>query len=55
MVRLRKILDASSQRMIRILETFTIHDDWITLSDLSSAIGASERTVADDISNLQKR
>ncbi|HAB61637.1 MAG TPA: hypothetical protein DCE48_13255, partial [Lachnospiraceae bacterium] len=52
---MRKLLDASSQRMIRILETFAIHEEWITLSDLSSAIGASERTVADDISNLQQR
>ena len=52
---MRKLLDASSQRMIRILETFAIHEEWITLSDLSSAIGASERTVAEDISNLQQR
>lgn len=52
---MRKLLDASSQRMIRILETFAIHEEWITLFDLSSAIGASERTVADDIANLQQR
>lgn len=52
---MRNLLDASSQRMIKILETLTIHTGWITLSDLASAIVASERTVAQDISNLKKR
>lgn len=52
---MRNLLDASSQRMIKILETLTIHTGWITLSDLALAIVASERTVAQDISNLKKR
>lgn len=52
---MRKLLDASAQRMIKILETFVIHNGWITFSELSSIIGASERTIAYDISNLQKR
>lgn len=51
---MRNLLDAPSQRMINILETLTIHNDWITLSDLSSIVAASERTVAKDISALQK-
>ncbi len=55
MVKLRKLLDASSQRIIKILETFVTYDGWITLSKLSESVGASERTIADDISNLQKR
>lgn len=41
--------------MIKILETLAIHNSWITLSDLALMIGASERTVAQDISNLRKR
>ncbi|WP_455715929.1 helix-turn-helix domain-containing protein [Anaerosporobacter sp.] len=52
---MRKLLDASSQRLIKILETFTLHNGWITLSKLSSLVGASERTLAEDVSNLQKR
>ncbi len=52
---MRNLLDASSQRMIKILETLAIHNGWITLSDLASTIAASERTVAQDISNLKKR
>lgn len=52
---MRNLLDAPSQRMITILETLTIHGGWITLSELSSLVTASERTVATDVSNLQKK
>lgn len=52
---MRELLDASAQRMIKILENFAIHNEWTTISELSVVIGASERTIADDISNLQKR
>jgi hypothetical protein len=51
---LRKLLDASSQRMIKILEILLSHQGWTTLSYLSGAIKSSERTVASDISELKK-
>ncbi len=51
---MRKLLDASSQRMIKILEILIAHEGWTTLSYLSDAIKSSERTVAGDISELKK-
>ena len=52
---MRDLLDASSQRMIKILETLSVHKEWTTFADLSSVVNASERTVAEDISKLRKR
>ena len=52
---MRALLDASSQRIIKILEIMAVHEGWITLSDLSAALEASERTVAGDLSMLKKQ
>ncbi len=52
---MHEILDASSQRIIRILEVLSVNEGWITVADLSSAVKASERTIAEDISRLRKR
>lgn len=52
---MRGLLDASSQRIIKILELFSAHEGWITLSDLSLQVGASERTVAQDLASLKKQ
>lgn len=52
---MRELLDASSQRIIKILEVLAGHEGWITLSDLASAVDASERTIAGDISTLKKQ
>ncbi|HHY28172.1 MAG TPA: hypothetical protein GX523_15770 [Desulfitobacterium dehalogenans] len=51
---LRELLNASSQRMINILEALSVHEGWTTFADLSAATQASERTVAEDISYLRK-
>lgn len=53
-VGVRELLDVSSQRIIRILEVLAIQEGWITLSELSSAVDASERTIAEDISALKR-
>jgi hypothetical protein len=53
-VGLRELLDASSQRMIKILETLSVHEGWTTFADLSSMAEASERTISEDISKLRK-
>lgn len=52
---MRGLLDASSQRIIVILETLAASGGWTTFSDLASAANASVRTVAEDISKLRKR
>jgi hypothetical protein len=54
-VSLRAILDASSQRIIRILEVLSAHEEWMTFADLSSIIKTSGRTIAEDISKIRKR
>jgi len=52
---LRELLDASTQRLIRMLETLSSQDDWMTIPDLSAVVGASERTVAEDVDRMSKR
>lgn len=52
---MRELLDIPSQRIIKILETLAVHEGWTTLPDLSSAVNASERTIAKDISRLRKQ
>lgn len=52
---MRELLDNSSQRMIRILEILLEHEGWTTFANLSSAVGASERTIAKDISLLKEQ
>lgn len=52
---MRELLDASSQRIIKILEVLSAHKGWTTLSDLSLAVKSSERTIAEDLSRLKKQ
>lgn len=52
---MREILDASTQRFIKILEVLSVNEEWITFADLSTLVKASGRTVAEDISKLRKR
>ncbi|MEM5796166.1 MAG: helix-turn-helix domain-containing protein [Bacillota bacterium] len=52
---MRELLDDSAQRTIQILELLSAQEGWTTFADLSAAIGASERTVAEDVSKLRKR
>lgn len=51
---MRELLSPSSQRMIDILEALSAHPGWTTFADLSAAVQASERTVAEDIAYLKK-
>lgn len=51
---MRKLLEASSQRIIKILETLYLRDGWTTLSDLARSVGASERTVAADVAQIRR-
>lgn len=50
---MRELLDASSQRMIKILEILLEREDWTTFACLASMVEASERTIANDISLLK--
>lgn len=52
---MRKLLDMSSQRIIKILDTVFINNHWITISELSKIIGASKRTVSEDIHIIKTR
>ncbi|MCI1955628.1 MAG: helix-turn-helix domain-containing protein [Oscillospiraceae bacterium] len=52
---LRNLLDPSSQRMMKILETLVASGGWVTAAELSEKAGASERTVAEDLAALKKR
>lgn len=52
---MRELLEASSQRIIKILETLSIRDGWTTFADLAKAVRASERTVAEDVAKTKKR
>ncbi|WMI80006.1 helix-turn-helix domain-containing protein [Anaerotignum sp. MB30-C6] len=50
---MREMLDASSQRIIKILEILLEHEKWITFAELSFFVEASERTIANDIAVLK--
>lgn len=52
---MRALLDTSSQRVIKILEILLFHEGWMSLAELSEQVGASERSVSQDISSLQQR
>ncbi len=52
---MRNLLDLSTQRLIRLLEALASQEDWMTTGELSSLIGASERTISEDIDVLSKR
>lgn len=52
---MRNLLDLSTQRLIRLLEVLASQEDWMTIGDLSSVVGASERTITEDIDVLNKR
>lgn len=52
---MRNLLSAASQRMMGILETLVTQENWITISELAAHIGASERTVAADLTLIKKQ
>lgn len=52
---MRELLEAPSQRIIRILEYLSSQEDWTTMSALSQAAEASERTISQDIAIMQRR
>ena len=52
---MRELLDASSQRIIGILEVLSVQKGWITLTELADHVEASERTVSADLSVLRRR
>ncbi len=52
---MRRLLDASSQRLINVVETLILQDDWITTHNLAESIGVSERTISEDIAVIKKR
>ncbi|MGI6152160.1 MAG: helix-turn-helix domain-containing protein [Christensenellales bacterium] len=52
---MRKLLDLSTQRLIRLLEVLASQEDWMTTGELSSLIGASERTISEDVDTLNQR
>ncbi len=52
---LRELLDAASRRIIDILDILITQEDWITIGELSSMMGASERTIAKDVDVIRGR
>lgn len=52
---MRGLLDASSQRLIRIIELLTEKDGWLTYAQLALALKTSERTVAEDLAVLRTK
>lgn len=50
---MRKILSKSHQRQLSILEVLLEMDDYISIHSLSKLLGASERTISEDISYLR--
>ena len=48
-------MDASSQRLIGILEILSVQKGWITLTALADQVEASERTVSVDLAVLRRR
>ncbi|MEA4933586.1 MAG: helix-turn-helix domain-containing protein [Lawsonibacter sp.] len=52
---MRELLDASSQRGMKVLETLIWMDNWVTARELASMLNVSERTILDDLSYLKKR
>lgn len=52
---MRDLLNASSQRVIEILETLVDHEGWVTTAEIAETVRSSERTVSKDIAVLKKR
>lgn len=50
---MRKILDTAHQRRIRLLEILLSKNDYVTMSALAKEVEASERTVAEDLTQLK--
>ena len=50
---MRKILDTAHQRRIRLLEILLSKNDYVTMSSLAKEVEASERTVAEDLTQLK--
>ncbi len=52
---MRSLMDKSSQRIIALIELLVSQENWITINNLAEAVGASGRTVSDDIAKLKDR
>ena len=50
---MRKILDTAHQRRIRLLEILLSKNEYVTMSTLAKEVEASERTVAEDLTQLK--
>ncbi|SFN87507.1 helix-turn-helix domain-containing protein [Proteiniclasticum ruminis] len=50
---MRKILDTAHQRRIRLLEILLSKNEYVTMSALAKEVEASERTVAEDLTQLK--
>lgn len=55
MMGMRRLLDISSQRLIKILELFALGEQNLTFKDIARHVKASVRTVHDDIARIKER
>lgn len=49
-----RILDSSSQRLLQILNLLLKNNDWLTIDYISNELGASEKTIHDDLILIQE-
>lgn len=52
---MRRLLDISSQRIIKILELFALREQSLTFKEIAKSVKASVRTVHDDIAFIRER
>ena len=55
MMGMRRLLDISSQRLIKILELFALGEQNLSFKDIARRVKASVRTVHDDIARIKER
>lgn len=51
---MRSVLDAPSQRKIKIIEMLTMADDWVTIGSLAKSLGVATKTINDDINIIRE-
>ena len=51
---MRSVLDAPSQRQIKIIEFLTSSDGWVTIGNLAKSLGVATKTINEDISIIRE-